>query len=108
MSFPPMEDQDGALIARQRLIILIGEFEDSLSKIQGIFKAHVPIERVLRENIENQFWHLRHAADEIGDRAVSVIENLIRDYEHFSHDPTEKDLATLFQEIAEFKELLHV
>lgn len=106
MTYSPMGDDDSVLIARGRLVQLVGQFEDGLTKVERIFKEHIPIEKRFREGLESHFWHFRHAADELGSRVVQIVEEFIRNYERFAIDPTSANLKELFHELEELKLLL--
>lgn len=107
MKGPPPGYDDESVVPQNRLKFLLGQFEDELSKIESVFRQHVPGQfEAPTHSMEHAFEQLRASAEELGSDYRFLIDRLITDYENFRDEPSQEQLEKLFGDVKSLQLLL--
>jgi hypothetical protein len=98
MPNPPPGYDDESVIHKSQLKNLLGDFEGELEKIQALYdtnRAEVRISKPLEES----FWAFKNASLELGSDYTSMMDQLIEDYNAFTHHPDQESLSKIYASI---------
>lgn len=106
MKEPPYGYDDESIVPKKRLIQLVKQVEDDLTKIERVYRQHLPLETHVRPTCNKAFWNMRHSADELGPVYSAAVEKLITNYTHFLSSPSPEKLNSVHENVKELEMLL--